>query len=67
MSNSTHICKPLCGEGKPRKITLENIYDDIESLGKWREEWEIQLKEELSTILTEHKIKLSTMLENNYK
>jgi hypothetical protein len=54
MSNSPQIPKNL--KGKPNKVTLDILYEYIESLEKCREERE-----------SKHKTKLEAMLDNKFK
>lgn len=56
MSTSPHISKPLSSNGRPSEITLDNLYEYIESFDRWREERETKLK-----------IQLTTLLEKNHK
>lgn len=56
MSTSPHISKTPIEKGRPSKITLESLYEYIESLERQRKERENHFK-----------LELTTMLDNNHK
>ena len=56
LSTSPHISKPTSNKDRPSKITLESLYEYIESLERRREERENHFK-----------LELTTMLDNNHK
>jgi hypothetical protein len=61
MSTSPHIPKPQPFKGRPSKVTLESLYEHIESLEKMRVEREVKLQTELEAML-DNKFRL---LEDN--
>jgi hypothetical protein len=53
--------KPL--KGRPRKVTLDNLYENIESLKKQRKEREAKLEIELEVMLYNKFISLEDKIQ----